>query len=36
MLKLGKVSSETRGLPIPQNKIGFWGELDGSPLRDFV
>lgn len=36
MLKLGKVSKETRGEPVPQNKIGAPGETTGSQLRKFV
>jgi len=36
MLNLGKVSKETRGQPLPQNKIGAPGETFGSQLRKFV
>lgn len=36
MLKLGKVSKETRGQPLPQNKIGAPEETAGSPSRKFV
>lgn len=36
MLKLGKASKETRGRPMPQSKLGFQGETEGSQLRRYV
>lgn len=30
MFKLGKVSKETRGAPIPQNRVGPCREIAGS------
>lgn len=36
MRKLGKVSNETRGVPIPTNKTGLPGETDTSQAKKFV